>query len=233
MKITPKLLAAIFSCLLSSSIAWAAPPAEEIAETLKHEWEVIFYTMPSNRQAALYKEMLPKISAFKSEYPGHAEPIIMEAIIICSLAASEWSFSALDNVERARDMLIKAIALNPKAMEAAAYLTLGNLYFRLPRWPISFGDNNQARKYYEAAVLLYPDKVDTNYFLGDYWLSEGNYEKALYYLDKSNQAKINPKHEISDDHIMQEARTALELARNKNKKQASFFANLIPSFLNR
>ena len=187
------MLVALCSLLLAwSSVHAEQPTADELAKSLNDEWEVIFYTLPSNQQAERFKALLPRISEFRAKYPNRAEPLVIEAVTQCTLVAAEWSFSALSDIENAKDLLVKAINIDPKVMEAAAYIALGNLYYRLPGWPISFGDEDIARQYLESAVTLFPNEVDTNYFLGDYWLGEGEYDKALFYLEKAEKARVRP-----------------------------------------
>jgi tetratricopeptide (TPR) repeat protein len=230
-KTTNALLVALCSFFLASSVARAEPSADELANKLNDEWEVIFYTLPSNRQAERFKELLPRIREMEAKYPNRAEPLIIEAVTLCTLVAAEWSFSALSDIEKASDLLMKSIELDPKAMEAAAYIALGNLYYRLPGWPISFGDDDKAREYLEAAVRLYPNEVDTNYFLGDYWLGEDEYEKALPYLEKAEKAVVRPQHSLSDKNTKEETHKALEAARKGETERSSFFSDIMPSFL--
>jgi len=229
-KTTYALLVALCSFFLAWSITYAGPNADDLAKTLNDEWGVIFYTLPSEQQAERFKELLLRIREFKAKYPYRAEPLIIEAVTQCTLVAAEWSFSALSDIENAKDLLLKAIDIDPKAMEAAAYIALGNLYYRLPGWPISFGDEDLARQYLETAVKLYPHEVDTNYFLGDYWLGEGEYDKALLYLEKAEKAKVRPEHELSDRHTKAETLKALEAARKRENGRESFFADIVPSF---
>jgi tetratricopeptide (TPR) repeat protein len=230
-KITNALLVALCLFFWPPSFAKSEPGALELANALNDEWEEIFYTLPANRQAERFKELLPRVRELQAKYPNRAEPLIIEAVTLCTLAAAEWSFSALTDIEKARDLLTKSVELDPKAMEAAAFIALGNLYYRLPGWPISFGDDDLARQYLETAVRIYPDEVDTNYFLGDYWLSEDEYEKALPYLEKADKAAVRPYHSLSDKHTKEETRKALEAARKHESGRDSFFSDIMPSFL--
>ena len=230
MKTTTALLAALYCFFLACSVALAEPSADELAKTLNDEWEAIFYTQPADQQAVQFKALLPRIREFKAKFPNRAEPLVIEAVTLCTLVAAEWSFSALGDIENATDLLLKSMELDPNAMEAAAYIALGNLYYRLPGGPLSFGDDDLARQYLESAVKYYPNEVDANYFLGDYWLGEEDYGKALVYLEKADKAKIRKEHILADTRTKAETRNALEAARRGDNGRDSFFSDIVPSF---
>ncbi|MDD5036934.1 MAG: hypothetical protein PHE55_19585 [Methylococcaceae bacterium] len=221
-------LFAALCCLLEFDAAWADDNLDQSTRILSDEWSEIFYHQPENRQAEQFKALLPRIKTLQANHPHHAEPLILEAITLCTLAASEWGISSLSRLNEARRLLIESIDVNPKAMGASAYITLGNLYFRLPGWPISYGDHEQARQYLEAGVKLYPHGLDSNYFLGDYWLSRGEYDKALFYLEKADQAPIRPHQRLSDTRIKQELEQALAAARKHEKRGGDFFSHILP-----
>lgn len=207
-----------------------ADPVVDGVNALYDEWAEAFYRLPSDAQEDKYNDLLPRIRALKGQYPKRAEPLILEAITLCTLAAADWGFSSLSRINEARDLLAKSIDLDPKAMEASAFLTLGNLYYRLPGWPISFGDEDQALQYYELAVRFFPDGLDANYFLGDYWLSEEEYDKALPFLEKADKAPIRPAHLLSDTKLKAEVEKALKAARGRDGSHNDFFTQITPDF---
>ncbi len=225
-----KTLLAVLCGLFLATAAWGEPTFEETARSLNNEWSEIFYLLPSDQQAEKYKALLPRIRAFKAQYPTRAEPLILEAVTLCTLAAADWGFSSLSRIGEARELLEKSIDLDPKAMEGTAFITLGNLYYRLPGWPISFGDDDQARQYLEMAVRLYPNAVDANYFLGDYWLGEDNFDKALIYLEHAEKAPLRPHQLLSDTRVKGEAGKALKAARKHDNGRNDFFSQIKPDF---
>jgi tetratricopeptide (TPR) repeat protein len=208
----------------------AEPRVEEAIQALQDAWAEVFYRLPEDQQAERHEALLMRSKALKEEYPKRAEPLILEAIILCTYAAAEWGISSLTRVREARELLVKSIDLDPKAMEASAFITLGNLYYRLPGWPISYGDDDLARQYLEAAVKLYPDALDANYFLGDFWLHEGDYDKALAYLEKAGKAPIRASQRLSDSKIKEQLSVALNAARKRDDTHSDFFSDLLPSF---
>jgi len=227
--IPKSLLAILFSFLLATA-AWGESTVEETSKILNAEWAEIFYRTPGGQQADKYKALLPRIQALKAQYPQRAEPLILEAITLCTLVAADWGLSSLSRIEEARDLLEKSIAIDPSAMEATALITLGNLYYRMPGWPFSFGDDDQALEYLEAAIKLDPEGLDSNYFLGDYWLSEEEFDKALPYLEKAVKTAVRPYHELSDMKIKAEAEKALKAARSRDSGRHDFFSQKTPDF---
>ncbi len=216
--------------LVPPNASAAEPAVHAQVERLHDEWADIFYRQPADAQADRFRELLPRVHALVARYPKEAEPLVLEAMLLCTYASAEFGLGALSKVERARELLVKSIALDPRAMEGSAYITLGNLYYRLPGWPISYGDDDQARQYLEAALKLYPDTLDANYFYGDFLLGQGEYQRALAYLEKADRAPIRPHARLSDLKLKEELQQALKDAREQNEDREDFFGRLLPSF---
>lgn len=210
-----------------------ASPASErkdfraLTNELDEQWAEAFYNATADQKASRLEALLIRARDFGSSHPQRAEPLILEAIILCSLAGVDWGLDSLSRIAQARDLLIKAIDLDPRAMDAAAYITLGNLYFRLPGWPLSFGDERQARRYLESALLLFPDAIDTNYFMGDFLLDQGQYSEALPYLERAQRAPIRPYQRVSDGKLKEQLPGLLRAARNQGSR-ADLFSKLLP-----
>ena len=200
-------------------------------QNLEDEWAVIFYQRPLKDQPAKLAALAPRLQALAKRDPQAAEPLIMEALVLCSLAAADAGFASLGRVERARALLLKSITLDPLAMEGTAYITLGNLYYRLPGWPISFGDDERAREALETALKHFPEALDANFFYGDFLLEQGEFAKARIYLEKAEKAPIRPRARLSDLQLKQELRQALRDAREENTERTNFFSRLLASVL--
>lgn len=224
------LLALAFSLCSAPSPADDNKNFDRSLQQIQDEWAEAFYHQPESRQVPKFKELLNRVRQLKQAYPQRAEPLIVEAVIQCTYAAADWGLSSLRRLDEARDLLIQSIDRDPMAMDASAYITLGNLYYRLPGWPISYGDETQALTYLEAAARMYPNALDSNYFLGDYWLHNDQHGKALAYLEKADKAPIRQTQRLSDEKIKEELRAALAAARKHETAHSDFFSSLIPSF---
>lgn len=219
--------------VLASTAAEALPARSEpqvLTGQIDEEWAEIFYNAPEEQKAPRLKDLLIRAHGLVERFPKHPEPLIIEAVILCSLAGVDWGLNSLDQLEQSRDLLIKAIDMDPKAMDAAAYITLGNFYYRLPGWPISFGDDRQARQYLESALVLFPAAIDSNYFMGDFLLDQEEYDAALPYLERAEKAPVRPYQRVSDMKLKQQLPALLEAARTKGGGGSDFFSKLLPDF---
>ncbi len=220
-------------CLSVAPASAQTKPADRVetaARSLQSEWATVFYEAPRNQRAPKYRDLLSRVRTLESLHPDRAEPMIVEAIILCTYSAAALGLDTLDMLEQARTLLQKAIDLDPPALDAAAYVTLGNLYRRLPGWPILYGDRKLARQYFESGVKLYPDAIDTNYFYGDYLLDEGDTAGARTYLEKASHAPIRPSLKISDEHLKKETGQTLADLKTGKSSRSDFFSLFTPSF---
>lgn len=222
-------------CALAFALAHRPSYGAEAAalgavQTVRNEWEHVFYELPESQQGPKLEALLTRSKNLVARYPQSAEPLIMQALVLCALAGHDGGFSALGHVKQARDVLIKSLELDPQALEGSALVTLGNLYYRLPAWPISFGDDARARQYLEKALKLYPDQLDTNYFYGDFLLDQGEFEKALPYLERADKMPLRSDSRLSDLKLKHELAQALRDAREKNAARSDFFSNFLSAF---
>jgi Tfp pilus assembly protein PilF len=124
-------------------------------------------------------------------------------------------FSALSDAKAARQLFETAYRLDPKALEAGAPTSLGVLYYRVPGFPIGFGDRTKARKYLAEAVSLAPDGMDANYFYGDFLASQGEYAPAAKALQHALAAPAHPDRPVWDAGRRAEIRALLARVNGK------------------
>ncbi len=198
-------------------------------QIIKNQWETTFYATPEDQQLALLKPLSLQAESLIQQFPQRAEPLIVAALIQCSLAANEGGFSALGHVKKARSFVERALAIDPLAMDGSAYVILGNLYYRLPGWPISFGDNEIAKSYLETAVRLFPNGLDSNYFYGDFLLDEGEPGEALPFLERADLAAIRPDSRLSDLKLKEELKVSLANARGGKGVAQGFYNQFLTS----
>ena len=200
------------------------------ARSLQAEWTEVFYLAPRSEHVPRYRKLLEKIRALKAQHPERAEPLIVEAIILCTYSAAALGLDTIEMLEQSRDLLKTAIDRDPKALEGAAFVTLGNLYRKLPGWPILFGDRKVAKEYLSTGVRLFPHGIDTNFFMGEFLMEDGDTKTAVPYFEKAALAPIRPTLRISDERVHKEAQEALNLARGGKGTRSESFGEFTPSF---
>lgn len=188
--------------LLLACSATAAAADEGLARAmaaLEDRWAHAKYEMTDKAPRldavrALHRET----EALAGRYPGRAEPLIWRAVIFILEAEAHSNTASLGALRQARHLLDEAVSIDPAAMDGAAHANLGSLYYEVPGWPISFGDNRKAAAHLEAALAADPDGRDANYFYGDFLLQRGRARAALPYLEKALRVPVRPDHARAD-----------------------------------
>ncbi len=166
---------------------------------LEHQWAHIVYEVKDSSDQLTQIDALNKeAAAVVQRYPGRTEPLIWDGIITSEEAAIASVFTALGYAQDARALFERAEQIDPKALDGAAQMSLGTLYYRVPGFPVAFGDNKKARAYLEKGMALNPDGLDSNYFYGDFLLEQGEYAKARDVLAHGLLASANAERPVWD-----------------------------------
>ncbi len=200
----------LFLGLNPVNVVAAADTLGEEIMVLQREWAKVNYKVPEDQQEAAFKQLTKQAEALVKRYPGRAEPLIWQAIITSSDAGATGGLSVLSKVKTARKLLKAAEKIDPDALEGSIYTSLGSLYYQVPGWPLSFGDDEQAERYLMKALSANPDGIDPNYFYGDYLRNQGRYDEALEYLNRALNAPDRANRPIADEGRRAEIRKILE-----------------------
>ena len=183
--------------LVPLTSASAAGLSEDIA-SLQHEWARIKYQTSENLQEAQFEALAKTAETITARYPNRAEPLIWEGIILSTWGGAKGGLGALSLVKQSRDRLEKALAINPMALDGSAYTSLGTLYFKVPGWPIGFGDDEKAEEMLTKALGINPDGIDPNFFYGEFLLEEERYQESIRALNQALQAAPRPERKVAD-----------------------------------
>ncbi len=192
--------------------AGAATDSDAAMTELQHGWAQANYQTPEDQQEKTFEALIAKAEQAVKENPGKPELLAWEAIILSSYAKVQGGFGAMDSAEKARDLLLAAIKLDDKTLGGGAYTSLGALYYKVPGWPIGFGNDAKAKEMLERGLAMNPDGIDQNYFYGDFLLDQGEKDKAREYLTKALNAPPRPGREDADAGRRQEIAADLKLA---------------------
>ena len=201
MKFRLALIASLVVLLNATAQAASAPDPAFDAELLsiQQAWAKANYETPAGdaRQQA-FAALEKRAEAFSKAHPTRAEALIWEGIIESSYAGAKGGLGALSLAKEARASLEAALKLDPEALDGSAYTSLGTLYYKVPGFPLGFGDHDKAKQLLQKALKLNPNGIDPNYFYADLLYTDGDYAAALPYLEKAAKAPPRPGRELAD-----------------------------------
>jgi tetratricopeptide (TPR) repeat protein len=167
--------------------------ASQLAE-LERQWAKISYQTPADQRKEPFRALVQQAERIAQDFPGRAEPLAWRGMILCSFAEATGGLAALDDVTQARDLFLEAKQIDPHVLNGTVDGYLGTLYYKVPPWPIGFGDDRKAKQYFQQALSLNPDGIDPNYLYGHYLAEQDRKAEARQYLTKAEQVPIRPDH---------------------------------------
>lgn len=192
------LLAAALAAFATPALA-SPPGMAENVKAMNDLWANVAYKMEgSSHQAAALNKLDKQAAMVVARYPDEADPLLWQGIILSEEAKRANILHKLSLATRARDTIAKAYAINPRAGNGGAAMSLGVLYYRVPGSPIGFGDKARAKTLLKQALALDPDGLDANYFYGDYLAETGDKAGAKSYLLKALRAAHDPSRPVWD-----------------------------------
>src|ERR1700692_1598260 len=195
-------LLSLIALLVAAPCASSSQAADTFSpevRRLQTKWEAIKFGVPegddqTNQMNALGKDA----DAVAEHFPDLPEALICEAIITSARSSMASTFYALGFAKRARDILEQAYKLDPARLDAGATTSLGVLYYRVPGFPIGFGDKARARQLLEQATRLAPNGLDAWYFYGDFLYTQNEFPKAVEVFQHALKIPQHPDRPLWD-----------------------------------
>jgi tetratricopeptide (TPR) repeat protein len=200
------------TCVLLAGAAIAAPVDDAVAE-LQREWETIRYQTPVKQHVERFEALAARAHKVVETYPDRAEPLVWNGIIVSTLAGAKGGLGALSLAKEAKAMYEQALKMKPDALDGSAYNSLAVLYYKVPGWPLGFGDKAKAKELLDKALAINPQGIDPNYFYGEYLVETGKPAEAVVYLERALSAPPRPGREVADAGRRDEARALLDKVR--------------------
>ena len=201
-----------FALALWVSRAVGAPIDDAVAD-LARERAAIKYQSPANEQAPKFEALAAKAKKVTADFSGRAEPLVWEGIIVSSLAGAKGGIGALGLVKQAKALYEDALKIDANVLDGSAYNSLGVLYYKVPGWPIGFGDKPKAQELLHKALAINPQGIDPNFFYGEYLIESGKPGEAIPYLERAVNAPARPGRDVADTGRRAEATELVRKAR--------------------
>jgi len=189
--------------LFGATLVQAAPPADPVFDAellaIQQAWARANYEAPAgDAREAAFDALQKRAGSFARQHPGRAEPKIWAGIVASSYAGAKGGLGALSLAKEARADFEAALKIDPNALDGSAYTSLGTLYYKVPGFPLGFGDDDKARELLTQALKLNPDGIDPNYFYAEYLFEQGKYAQSQQYLERAARAAPRPGREVAD-----------------------------------
>lgn len=166
---------------------------------IQHRWAQCQYTQSDNdKQIACFKHLITANQQALTQFPQRADLKVWLAINNASLAGSQGGLGALSYVKKAKTLLEDVIQTAPNTLQGSAYTTLGSLYYKVPGWPVGFGDDDMAEKMLKKALVINPKGIDPNYFYADFLVDQDKEQQAIKYFKQAQQAPARAHRHLAD-----------------------------------
>jgi len=177
---------------------------------LMQSWANANYKLEGEEKDKEFQNLVASAESAVNKYPDDARIWIWSGIIKSTYAGFVGGIKPLGLVKEARNDLEKAISIDDEAMSGSAYASLGTLYFSVPGWPISYGDDDMAEELLQKALSLNSQSIDNNYFYGLFLIKQKRYSEAREYLLRAKSAAPRLDRPIADSGRQMEIDAALK-----------------------
>lgn len=209
--------------LISGLLSFAALAPQARADALANDVNAVarqwanskYLSKTVEEQRSKMAQLNDQTRALVQRYPGRVEPMIWDGIVTSERASLTWGLNALNFANAARDEMLIAERMDPTALDAGAQTVLGVLYYRVPGFPVAWGDAKIARAYLESAVRNAPYGRDAHYFYADFLYEQGEYARAEQVLVHALQLPSHPERPLWDQMFPQVMQGLLQRVRAK------------------
>ena len=207
----------LLSLLAVARLGYASEGVDQWLSNMQRQWAVNQYELTGTEQVDAFQALITTADEAVKTFPDAAELWVWKGIINSSYAGVDGGLGALKFAKTAKSDLEKAMSLDETVLDGSAFTSLGALYYKVPGWPIGFGDSDKAETLLKKALTMNPEGIDSNYFYGDYLLSKKRYQQALSYFEKAAQAAPRPGRELADEARHKEIAAAISQAQKHIK----------------
>ena len=182
---------------LALSVSAIASESEPYLQ-FQQQWAQAQYQQQGDAQEQALATLSDAVRASSAAHPDDLALKTWAGIIIGSYAGAKGGLGALSLAEESKAAYEAVIAKDASVLKGSALTSLGVLYYKVPGWPLGFGDEDRAEFMLKRGLALNPDGIDSNYFYADFLFSQGKKEEAKRYLQKAKAAAPRPGREIAD-----------------------------------
>lgn len=178
--------------------------------SLQNRWENTVTQMPASQREDALQALAGEAEALAGQHADEADVLVWQGIVLAAYARERGGLGALGDAKAARNVLERAITIDPEGLQGSAYVTLGALYDRVPGGLIGFGDSDRAEQMFQRALEIRPAGVDVNYYYAAFLAEEGNTQAAREHAQRALEGDVRQGREASDAALRQDAQQLLD-----------------------
>jgi len=203
--------------LISSTVTFA-DVSDDVSQ-LQSRWAEVNYLLKDKEQKLAFEQLVTQAENVVSANTNSTEALIWRGVIKASFAGAKSAidFSAMSLAKSAKADFEKALTMDEKSLQGSSFTNLGVLYYKVPGWPIGFGDDDKAEVFLQKALAIDSVGIENNYFYADYLIEQRKFSEAEKYLLKAQNAPARLDRPVSDKGRQQEIAQALDNVRYQLK----------------
>ena len=183
---------------------------DDAVTELQRDWEVIRYQTPAAEREKRFEALVAKAHKVSEQLrrPHRAAGVGRHHRQLAGPARrAAWARSAWPS--RPRRCTSRPCRSTPRALDGSAYNSLGVLYYKVPGWPLGFGDKAKAasccrRRWRSTRRASTPTSSTPST-----WSRPTTQTEAVTYLERALQAPPRPGRQIADTGRREEVRALL------------------------
>lgn len=178
-------------------------------DKIESSWAEAYYSnsLKNDEKEKKYSELLEKVETLIQKNPQAAEPVVWKGILYSNIAGVVGPLTALSKAKSAMAYFKDSLALNPQALNGAAFVNLGMMYHQMP-WPT--GSEEEAEKMFKKALKVSTEIVDANFFYGMFLMDQDRSKEAFKFLEKASQLQPRSNQVFADTKIIEAAKRVLK-----------------------
>lgn len=169
---------------LLSTIAWIKQLAQStqspkvIAELARLEYADAEVETEKSKRIELYKACIATADKALAINADEVGALYWKAVAMGKLSEESGILNALRMTRPMEQLFLRVIALDENYDNAGAHKALGRMYYKLPGFPISFGNKVMALFHLKRAHALFPNDIITRAFYAEVLLDMGRVQEA-------------------------------------------------------
>ena len=167
-------------------------PLNEFLWRLRFEYSLIFWDiLPPGEKGEFARIAYAWGKKWTRLMPADPEGWLMRGLFLGAVAVSIGTLNALYFANNGKKFVEKGYILGNGLLKAFAAGLLGRLYFKLPPFPLSFGNPDKAAIFLKEAISLDPATIYYHVFLAELLAYQEKTDEALEILNAAT--KIKPR----------------------------------------